>query len=106
MKCVVLSAEWSPKPNFRLGPKDIDGQLSYLGSQVWRNPQLSVGEKPIPEIGPTECLIEVKACGICGSDVHMAQRIRTATRGIPASPRSGDARPRDGRVVVEARKGL
>jgi threonine dehydrogenase-like Zn-dependent dehydrogenase len=73
MKSVILSAEWSPKPSFRLGPKDIDGKLSYLGSYVWRYPELSVAEKDMPEIGPTECLIEVKACGICGSDVHMAQ---------------------------------
>jgi len=73
MKTVVLSAEWSPKPGFRLGPKDIGGKLSYLGSQVWRQPKLSVQEKEYPKIGPTECLIEVKACGICGSDVHMAQ---------------------------------
>lgn len=73
MKSVVLSAEWSPKAGFRLGPKDIDGKLTYLGSQVWRNPRLSIQEKPYPEIGPTECLVEVKTCGICGSDVHMAQ---------------------------------
>lgn len=73
MKTVVLSAEWAPKPGFRLGPKDIDGKLTYLGSQVWRNPKLSIVEKDTPKIGPTECLIEVKACGICGSDVHMAQ---------------------------------
>ncbi len=25
---------------------------------------------PMPEIGPEEVLLEVKACGICGSDVH------------------------------------
>jgi len=25
---------------------------------------------PVPEIGPDDVLIEVKACGICGSDVH------------------------------------
>jgi len=73
MKTVVLSAEWSPKPGFRLGPKDIDGKLTYLGSNVWRHPKLSMVEKDIPKIGATECLIEVKACGICGSDVHMAQ---------------------------------
>ncbi len=73
MKTVVLSAEWAPKPGFRLGPKDIDGKLTYLGSNVWRNPKLSMVEKATPKIGPTECLIEVKACGICGSDVHMAQ---------------------------------
>ncbi len=27
-------------------------------------------EMPVPEIGENEVLIEVKACGICGSDVH------------------------------------
>ncbi|MGA3162213.1 MAG: scyllo-inosose 3-dehydrogenase [Terracidiphilus sp.] len=73
MKTVVLSADWSPKPIFKLGPKDVDGKLTYLGSQVWRNPTLSLQQKPMPEIGPTQCLIEVKACGICGSDVHMSQ---------------------------------
>ncbi|MFB3825591.1 MAG: scyllo-inosose 3-dehydrogenase [Bryobacteraceae bacterium] len=73
MKSVVISATWSPKPTFKLGPKDIDGKLTYLGSYVWRYPKLSVQEKDVPEIGPTECLIEVRACGICGSDVHMAQ---------------------------------
>jgi threonine dehydrogenase-like Zn-dependent dehydrogenase len=73
MKSVVLSADWSPKQEFRLGPKDVDGKLTYLGSYVWRYPKLSVQKKEHPEIGPAECLIEVKACGICGSDVHMAQ---------------------------------
>ncbi|GAH91236.1 unnamed protein product [marine sediment metagenome] len=27
-------------------------------------------DMPTPEIGPDEVLIQVKACGICGSDVH------------------------------------
>lgn len=73
MKSVVLSAKWEPKPSFRLGSKDVGGKLTYLGSQVWRNPDLKIMEKDIPEINPTEVLIKVKACGICGSDVHMAQ---------------------------------
>ncbi len=30
-------------------------------------------EVPAPEVGGDDVLIEVKACGICGSDVHMAQ---------------------------------
>ena len=73
MKTVVLSADWSPRPEFKLGPKDIDGKLTYLGSKVWRRPRLSIQEKEKPQFGPTECLLQVKACGICGSDVHMAQ---------------------------------
>lgn len=32
--------------------------------------KLSYEEAPMPEFGPTDVLVEVKACGICGSDVH------------------------------------
>lgn len=73
MQAVVLRADWQPKKDFKLGPKDIDGKQTYLGSKVWRNPRLSIEEVPVPQSGPEQVLIEVKACGICGSDVHMAQ---------------------------------
>lgn len=73
MKSVTLFAKWEPKKIFNLGPKDIDGKLTYLGSQVWRNPEVNVIEKDIPKIKPNEVLIKVKRCGICGSDVHMLQ---------------------------------
>ncbi|MBU0510708.1 MAG: alcohol dehydrogenase catalytic domain-containing protein [Chloroflexi bacterium] len=73
MKGVTLVADWDPKPEFELGPKDIDGRQTYLGSQVYRNPRLEIREYDIPTPGPEEVLLEVKACGICGSDVHMAQ---------------------------------
>ncbi|NVM16704.1 MAG: alcohol dehydrogenase catalytic domain-containing protein [Candidatus Lokiarchaeota archaeon] len=73
MKVVELSASWEPKPEFRLGSKDIDKKLTYLGSQVWRNPLTKVVEKGKPQIRPNEVLIKVKRCGICGSDVHMNQ---------------------------------
>jgi D-arabinose 1-dehydrogenase-like Zn-dependent alcohol dehydrogenase len=33
--------------------------------------QLSVQDVPVPEPGPTEVLVRVKACGICLSDVHL-----------------------------------
>ncbi len=32
--------------------------------------RLEYEDVPVPQIGPTDVLIEVKACGICGSDVH------------------------------------
>ncbi len=73
MKTATLFAEWEPKKEFKLGRKDIEGKLTYLGSMVWKNPRVEIVEKPIPEPGPEEVLIKVKACGICGSDVHMAQ---------------------------------
>ncbi len=73
MRGVTLHATWDPKPGFKLGAKDIDHVQTYLGSQVWRNPYITIDEYDIPEPGPGQVLIKVKACGICGSDVHMAQ---------------------------------
>lgn len=32
--------------------------------------KLELTDLPVPEIGPEEVLIRVRACGICGSDVH------------------------------------
>ncbi|RRA49376.1 zinc-binding dehydrogenase [Acidipila sp. EB88] len=32
--------------------------------------QLEIAEQPTPPVGPTDVLIRVEACGICGSDVH------------------------------------
>ena len=32
--------------------------------------QLEITDWPEPEIGPTDVLVRIKACGICGSDIH------------------------------------
>jgi threonine dehydrogenase-like Zn-dependent dehydrogenase len=73
MRGVTLVADWVPKPDFVLGPKDIEGKQTYLGSKVWKNPRIEIREYDVPEPEEEEVLIEVKACGICGSDVHMAE---------------------------------
>ncbi|MFX1599572.1 MAG: scyllo-inosose 3-dehydrogenase [Promethearchaeota archaeon] len=73
MKAIEISAKWDPKPSFKLGSKDLEGKLTYLGSQVWRNPKVKIVDKEIPKIKSNEVLIKVKRCGICGSDVHMNQ---------------------------------
>jgi threonine dehydrogenase-like Zn-dependent dehydrogenase len=73
MQGVTLFAEWDPRPDFKLGPKDIEGRQTYLGSKVWRNPRVEIVDYDIPTPGPNEVLLQVKACGICGSDVHIAQ---------------------------------
>ena len=73
MRGVTLHADWQPRPGFKLGAKDIDHKQTYLGSKVWKNPKVSIDEHPIPEPKDDEVLIEMKAVGICGSDVHMNQ---------------------------------
>jgi len=32
--------------------------------------RLEMTEMPEPQIGPDDLLVQVKACGICGSDIH------------------------------------
>lgn len=32
--------------------------------------KLEVTDLPVPEIGPDDILVQVRACGICGSDIH------------------------------------
>ncbi|MCD7948429.1 MAG: alcohol dehydrogenase catalytic domain-containing protein [Oscillospiraceae bacterium] len=73
MRGVTLRAEWAPRDGFTLGAKDVEERQTYLGSRVWRNPRLSMEDYPIPEPGEGQVLVQVRACGICGSDVHMAQ---------------------------------
>ncbi|MDJ0850484.1 MAG: alcohol dehydrogenase catalytic domain-containing protein [Myxococcota bacterium] len=33
--------------------------------------RLAVEERPVPELGPTEVLLEVSYCGVCGTDLHL-----------------------------------
>jgi threonine dehydrogenase-like Zn-dependent dehydrogenase len=73
VKALTLSANWSPRAGFLPGKKDVEGVRTYSGSKVWRNPRLEVAGKPLPSVGEEDVLIRVMACGICGSDVHMAQ---------------------------------
>ena len=42
MKAVVLNAKWKPKKEFKLGPKDREGKLAYLGSMVWNSPEIRI----------------------------------------------------------------
>ncbi len=73
MKALRVYADWEPKPGFKLGSKDIEGRQTYLSSQVWRNPRIKIEEVDIPQPKANEVLLEVKACGICGTDVHILQ---------------------------------
>lgn len=44
---------------------------------------MRVEEREIPEVGPQEVLIQVKACGICGTDVHIYEGDKGAAEVTP-----------------------
>ena len=70
MKAVLFEAEYAPRESYKLTEREKATHKVRNGSQVWRNPRLSLADLPIPEPKADEVLIEVKACGYCGSDVH------------------------------------
>lgn len=71
MKALVIDAIKDPKPGYVFDAFEKRTGWARDGSQVWRNAVYEVKEIEVPKVGPKDVLIKVKACGICGSDVHV-----------------------------------
>jgi threonine dehydrogenase-like Zn-dependent dehydrogenase len=53
-----------------------------MRAAVYRKPrEIAVEERPVPEPGPGDALVEVSHCGVCGSDLHMVME----GFGVPGS---------------------
>jgi len=70
VKGLVLDAVWEPKPDYQVSPWEKETGKAITGNSIWRHPKLEVLERPDPEIKPDQILLEVQACGVCGSDMH------------------------------------
>ncbi len=70
MKGLVLEAVWEPKPDYEVSEWEKETGKAITGNSIWRHPKLEVREWPDPTPGPKEVVLEVQACGVCGSDVH------------------------------------
>ena len=70
MKGLVLEAEWYPRPTYAVSGWEQRTGKAISGSSVWRNPKLAVRSCPDPQPGPREVVLAVRACGVCGSDMH------------------------------------
>ena len=70
MKGMVLDAKWEPKPDYTVSDWEKKTGKAITGNAIWHNPTLEVKEWPDPQPGPKEVLLEIQACGVCGSDMH------------------------------------
>jgi threonine dehydrogenase-like Zn-dependent dehydrogenase len=70
MKALVLDATWEPRPGYTVSEWEKQTGKAITGSSIWRHPKLEVRERPDPKIKPDQILLQVQACGICGSDMH------------------------------------
>jgi threonine dehydrogenase-like Zn-dependent dehydrogenase len=72
MKAVVLDAEWAPRDGVKVDPYNEERRWAVQANLVYREAKATFTEVPDPgEPGPRELILQVGACGICGSDIHM-----------------------------------
>lgn len=71
MKAFAVNADWSPRPDYPLSQEEERRKRAVCGSQVWKNPSFFQEERPVSDLAAHEVLIQVKRCGICGSDTHL-----------------------------------
>jgi threonine dehydrogenase-like Zn-dependent dehydrogenase len=70
MQALVLDAKWDPRPEYKVSEWEKQTGKAITGSSVWRHPKLAVQSVPDPKPGPDDVLLKIKACGVCGSDIH------------------------------------
>lgn len=70
MQALVLDAKWEPKPGYVVSEWEKQTGKAITGSSIWRHPKLEVRKMPDPRPGPDDVLLKIKACGVCGSDIH------------------------------------
>ncbi len=70
MKGLILDAKWDPRSDYAVSDWEKQTGKAITGSSIWRYPKLEVGDWPDPTPGPKEVILEVRACGVCGSDLH------------------------------------
>lgn len=74
MKALKIHARREPRAGYSLSDFERKTGKAFEGSRVWRYPELKLERMKEPKLGSKDLLIKVKACGVCGSDVHFYER--------------------------------
>ena len=69
MNAVLLEADWAPRAGFTPSPTQ-EAERKATGSLVWQHPRFERAVLDDPTPGHGEVIVQVKACGVCGSDTH------------------------------------
>jgi threonine dehydrogenase-like Zn-dependent dehydrogenase len=70
MQGLVLDAQWEPKSAYKISDWEKQTGKAVSGNDIWRHPKLEVRSWPDPEPGVQDVVLEIQACGVCGSDMH------------------------------------
>jgi len=76
VRAVVLRAEWAPRDDEsgRFDSRDPERRIAPRANRTWRDPVFTLETRPDPAPSHDLVVIRVRACGICGSDVHLHER--------------------------------
>ena len=83
MKALQLDAEWKPKEEYPFSEEELGTRRPWNASMAFYNPTLEWIDIPVPEPGPGEVLVKVKATGVCGSDVHLCHTLEDGYMAYP-----------------------
>jgi threonine dehydrogenase-like Zn-dependent dehydrogenase len=70
MRAIRMEADWEPREGYKVTEQEIASRKAIMASQVWRRPRFAPAELADPSPGPGEVIVQVKRCGVCGSDTH------------------------------------
>jgi threonine dehydrogenase-like Zn-dependent dehydrogenase len=73
MKALMLEAGWEPKAGYVVSAFEQQTGKAVVGNSIYKGPKLSVQDIPAPKVGPKDVLLKIRACGVCGSDIHMLE---------------------------------
>jgi hypothetical protein len=76
MRALMLEAKWEPKAGYAVSDFEKQTGKAITGNSIWKSPDLKVRDVPTPKIGPKDVLLKIKACGVCGSDIHFYETDR------------------------------
>lgn len=72
MKAIVVDAEWAPREGVTISAEHEARHWAVNANEVYRHPTVALEDRPDPASpGTRQMILQVGACGICGSDVHM-----------------------------------
>ncbi len=74
MLALRLHGEWVPRKDYVPTPEEERTKKAHHGSRVWKNTTVKLEDIERPKPGPGEVLLRIRACGICGSDIHMYEK--------------------------------
>jgi hypothetical protein len=76
MRALMLDAKWEPKKGYAVSDFEKQTGKAITGNSIWKTPALKVQDVPAPKVGPKDVLLKIKACGVCGSDIHFYETDR------------------------------